>query len=402
MRFRLVVACAAASLGLASLALGCSGSKSGSGFDNGTGADGGAGGGGGGGLDEAGVFGGGDSSKPPACVPDPGNFEIPNNNCDDDGDGVVDNVVVCDKTLPMNAGAPDFARSMGLCNTASGANDPKWGVISATYTKGHNAAGAPADGQHGILAKFGGVIKPREGSALGVLSSGWAREFDDVNGATAIFQGGVDMQQSAVATAGGAPPGFPKHAQGCPIKSDVYDVITVKLQIKVPKNAQGLTFDFDFWSGEWPEYVCTDFNDGFVAWLQSKALNGGAADNISFDANKNPVSVNNGFFDRCTPNTQTGCSGLTPILKTATCPGGTSELQGTGFLAQDVYCTTTSSGGGATGWLTTTAPVAPGEVISLEFLIWDTGDANFDSSVLLDNFQWVPGPVQTGTQRPPK
>ena len=32
----------------------------------------------------------------------------------------------------------------------------------------------------------------------------------------------------------------------------------------------------------------------------------------------------NGFFDRCTPNTQTGCAGL--HLGTATCPGGIAEL----------------------------------------------------------------------------
>ena len=44
--------------------------------------------------------------------------------------------------------------------------------------------------------------------------------------------------------------------------------------------------------------------------------------------------------------------------------------------------------GGGTAWLTTKAPVKPGEVFNLDFYIWDTGDQRFDSTVILDNFQW--------------
>jgi hypothetical protein len=44
--------------------------------------------------------------------------------------------------------------------------------------------------------------------------------------------------------------------------------------------------------------------------------------------------------------------------------------------------------------------VSPGEVITLQFIIWDTGDVNWDSSVLLDHFTWQPGPTTTGTTRP--
>ena len=70
------------------------------------------------------------------------------------------------------------------------------------------------------------------------------------------------------------------------------------------------------------------------------------------------------------------------------------------FEDQGLFCGATSTGGGATGWLNTTAPVAPGEVITLQFIIWDTGDVNWDSSVLLDHFTWQPGPTTTGTTRP--
>jgi hypothetical protein len=33
-------------------------------------------------------------------------------------------------------------------------------------------------------------------------------------------------------------------------------------------------------------------------------------------------------------------------------------------------------------------------------MIWDTGDGDLDSSVLLDNFKWVAGEVVTSTGRP--
>jgi hypothetical protein len=56
--------------------------------------------------------------------------------------------------------------------------------------------------------------------------------------------------------------------------------------------------------------------------------------------------------------------------------------------------------GGATGWLSSQAPVKPGETFTLDLMIWDTGDGDLDSSVLLDNFQWVAGDVAVSTERP--
>ncbi len=334
------------------------------------------------------------------CAPAAGNYEVPNNGCDDDGDGKVDNAAsACDTGLAVNGDANAFVKALGVCNVAANATDKKWGVISASYTKGYNQSAAPADGQHGLLGKFGNMVKPREGSTLGILSTGWAREYDDASGSTK-FKGGTSMTGN-----GAVPPGYPKAASGCTVSKDVHDVISVKVEIKVPDNAQGVAFDFNFHSGEWPEFVCTSYNDGFIAYLTSSAFNGGKAENISFDAQNNPVSVNNGFFDHCTPNTQTGCSGGGIFgggtLKTAACAGGESELAGTGFEAKGKYCAgKQSTGGGSTGWLTSQAPVKPGEVITLEFMIWDTGDANYDSSVLLDHLTWSPTPTVTKTDRP--
>jgi hypothetical protein len=341
------------------------------------------------------------------CNPNPLNYDIPGNGCDDDGDGKVDNRILCDTSLPLEGDATAFANSIGLCQMADATH---WGIVSVAYTLGFSAA-APSgnpkfDGQHGILPAFGSVVKPRDGARLGVLSSGYARECDDPTSMSCSGTGQGDPYfkgaQAGMTGPAQAPPGYPKAAAGCPGASSINDAIGVKLQIKVPANAQGLQFDFDFYSGEWPEWVCSEFNDAFVAWLTSTAYPGKGGDlNISFDSMNNPVSVNNGFFDRCTPSTQTGCMGNNS--STAACPGGPNELQGTGFYNMGSYCgAATSTGGGATGWLTTKAPAKQGETITLQYIVWDTGDQSWDSSVLVDNFQWQPGPTMTGTQRPPQ
>ena len=342
------------------------------------------------------------------CAPDPGNYDIPGNNCDDDGDGTIDNTPTCDTGLSALAGADDFAKAIGLCNRSSGPSDPKWGVVSATFTRGHATTDAPTDGQHEILSTFGSKIVPREGVNLGVMSTGWARPYDNITARscaggsdlTNCFKEGAAMQ-GGTPTANAAPSGYPKATGSCAISNIEYDAIDFKLQIKVPKHAQGFSFDFDFWSGEWPDYVCTQYNDSFIAYLQSQAFNGGAPENVAFDSASNPVSVNNAFFDRCTVGTQTGCRGSPQILGMSTCGGDLSELMDTGFYATGNYCNAQlSTGGGATGWLTTQAPVQSSEIISLEFMIWDTGDPKFDSTVLVDHFACSSAASTASTTRP--
>ncbi len=371
----------------------------------------------------SGTFGGGaDGGRVPGatCVPNPSNYDVPGNNCDDDGDGTVDNPPTCDTSLAPTGSAEDFAKSMGICTKAS---DKGYGLVSATFTRGYNRTDAPKAEQHGILPKFGNVIKPREGGSLGVLSTGYAREYDGsgtepfggvVKSGSSVRFNGKDWYNFGRAEPGKpgngkAPPGFPKPASGCKQENAVNDVISLKLELKAPPNAGGIRFDFNFYSGEWPAYICSPFNDGFIAYLSAKGFNGGTPDNMSFDKDNNPVSVNNGFFDRCTSNFQTGCAPDSERKATAACPGGTNELAGTGFGIEGAWCSpyqggssAKSTNGGATGWLTSQAPVQAGETFTLELMIWDTGDAVLDSSVLLDNFSWVQGNVDTSTDRPPK
>jgi hypothetical protein len=350
---------------------------------------------GGNGPDGTGTFGG------PVAPPDPKNAEIADNNADDDGDGKVDNVAVCDSGLQLNAPPEDFAKAIGICDMAATRG---FGLVSATFSDGYNRTSQPAPGQWGLLPRFGKVIVPREGTMLGAISTGFAREYDspDGSGEKANF---VDVQplDGTGYPTGAAPHGFPRPAQGCFQDANVNDMIDVKLVLKAPPNAQGFKFDFNFHSSEWPGYVCSAYNDSFIAYLSARGFNGGRADNISFDAKGNPVSVNNGFFDRCTPNTPTGCAPFSrPGM--AACPGGATELEGTGFGLTLPICDPghPQTAGGATGWLTTQAPVQPGEEFTIEFMIWDTGDGVLDSLALIDKFRWIGAAVETGTTRPPR
>jgi hypothetical protein len=385
--------------------------------DNGGGSGSGSGssGGGSGSGSSGGSFGSGDSG----AITDAGA-----------GDGPVDTTPPCDMGLAVDDGDPArFAKAMGICTTAA---QQGFGLVSASYSRAFGSNQAPHAGQWGLLPRFGNVIKPREGATLGVLSSGYAREYDDSQGAllnmpapTCMWSGIPGACPVGIASdfvnsspdgpldgmnypTGAAPPGFPKAAAGCPQDNKVNDAIDLKLVLKAPMDAAGFQFDFDFYSSEWPNFVCSDFNDAFIAYLTSS----GITDNISFDSINNPVAVNTNFFDRCTAGAPLGCNrsdGITPDppLSTSTCAGGAGELDGTGY--SDTAPTLCMNGsdisaslGGATGWLTTHAPIAPGEQFTIEFMIWDAGDGILDSSVLLDHFQWIGGTTKTGTQRPPQ
>ena len=403
---------------LGAMLVACSSAKSGSGFDTSSSnaRDGGGGGGGG-----------------PGSSGDPGSFDDGDAGTQGGGgtDGPVDTTPACDNGLAIDdSRAESFAKAIGICTTAAAQG---FGLVSATYSKAFGSTAPPHAGQWGLLPKFGSVIKPREGATLGALSTGYAREYDNPQGthvstraAECAWSGlpgscpvGVasdfvnsspdgPLQGTNYPTAV-APPGFPQSGSSCPQGDSVNDMIDVKLVLKAPPDATGFRFDFDFYSSEWPNFVCSTFNDAFVAYLTSADK----TDNISFDANNNPIAINNNFLNRCTPGAPLGCNrtnGDVPDspLSTSTCAGGVGELDGTGYATQaqtlcDNGADVSATLCGATGWLSTEAAIKAGEQFTLEFMIWDAGDGILDSTVLIDHFQWIGGtPAVPGTQRPPK
>jgi hypothetical protein len=136
----------------------------------------------------------------------------------------------------------------------------------------------------------------------------------------------------------------------------VFDLHQVVLELKAPANARSFSFDFNFFSAEYPEYVNQSFNDTFYAILEIPSTNEGQPTNIAFDARGSSIEVDNNYFQQP----------FHPIPNT-----------GTGFDAH-----------GSTGWLRTSWPVRGGEQLRLTFSIHDEGDAIYDSLVLLDNFRW--------------
>ena len=271
-------------------------------------------------------------------------------------------------------------------------------------------------------------IAPRSGNTFVILSSGIA---GDVK--TELAAHGTDDKRLSL---GGTIPEPYRTAHenrlqthpNCPSGgADIYDSVRLHLKIRAPETAKGFSFDFRFFSREYPYYVCSSYNDFFLSLLtdeSGKPLAGVNPDgNISFDKVGNPVSVNNAFFTTCT---NAPCSGNYKMpVKNSGCPamltcnaenpeaaqdeqimscGGNMCKDGNEELA--AYYTNFYSSrdddpemkvGGGTAWLTTQAPVEPGQIFNLDFYIWDTGDLRYDSSVIIDNFQWKCTETTVGT-----
>ncbi len=104
----------------------------------------------------------------------------------------------------------------------------------------------------------------------------------------------------------------------------VNDYTEVRLTLTAPINAGSFTFDFNFFSEEYPEYVCHGFNDTFLAMLTSQQYT--TPFQIAFDGNGHRINVNNSFFQDCTSIVTADNLGYTHA-----CSGALSLLTKTGY-----------------------------------------------------------------------
>jgi len=303
------------------------------------------------------------------------------NNIDEDCNGAKDdNPTNCDGAIDIASNDPmDGARAMDLCKLQMGKS---WGVISAEYVTSDGGP-LPDPLGHGILQGFGPEVHPQQGQKMLGLSSGAARAASDPG-----FQdpGGYDKGYVS-----GSPPGYPKESPSCPgvMTGQPFDSAALRVKIKTPSNAKSFNFNLDFYTYEFPIYICSTYNDFFVAMLTPTPM-GQVDGNVSFDSKGNTISVNAGFLEVCNAQMAGG--------KNFACSLGPSALAGTGFDSQP-------NGSAATSWLQTSAPVAqPGGDIELLFAIWDSGDGVLDSTVLLDNFKFEvdEAPTETAPLPDPK
>jgi hypothetical protein len=282
----------------------------------------------------------------------PAAYEVPGNNKDDNCDGRTDEETKCDCGGSLNPqDVQSYINALELCDTPQ---------IQNPALNGNALSRA-------ILPSFGNYVPRASNSCnLVILSTGPAGSKDPQEDRFASDLG-VDYAPN--------PARYPENPGYSYEPTEVYDYTEIRMSLLVPTNAKSFSFDFVFLTSEYPEWSCTEYNDTFIAWLTSQQFTG----NISFDGSGNTIQVNSAFF------------GADP-----------AELAGTGYDAISYSCDSiggrtgctmpsvgsTCTVGGTTGWLTTTSPVTPGEMIDLNFSIFDEGDHVLDSMVIIDNFRW--------------
>ncbi len=197
-------------------------------------------------------------------------------------------------------------------------------------------AALPPDGHPNAISTEPLAGFPRYGKAYAILTNGCARLADQHKGA--------------------GRPGCGDN--GIPLRG-TRDLTILRLVVRVPSNANCLSFRFRFLSQEYPKYVGNIYNDGFIAELDQTTWNSGlngandphisAPRNFAKDSQGHIISIN-----------ATG-----PAHMTAANANGTTY-------------------GGATRVLRASTPVKPG-IHSLFLSIFDQGDRGYDSAAFIDN-----------------
>ena len=308
-------------------------------------------------------------------------------------DGEVEISENCDSELSEGSissadyeNAVNYAKAIGLCKMKD-ENDPNdWGLISATITDPTGGSAVHKE-SHGLLSAFGNVIKPNnENGLMLALTSGKVGK--KMSGDTQNC--GTDSGAPSDWLNGEVRKGKFPAAASCPssgTSGTVHDAVMLTLKIKTPKTAKSFSFNIYFLTAEYPAWICSSYNDFFIALLDSKYdsddpnLKNPADTNLAMDSLGNPVGVNlapGGLFTQC-KNKKTSTYEVTSCV-------GTEDLQGTGWESH-----------GGTGWLTTRGNVKGGEVITLRLAIWDLNDHAYDSLVLIDNFKWGTAEQKPGT-----
>lgn len=307
----------------------------------------------------------------------PGDGDAGDDGCDDeDGDGQC--ACTIPEHVPCDGATQDLFEAIGL-------NCPGELAVQASVDGSAQALGVR--GSFGTTAAF----DPREGSVYAVLGSGSVAELDSetpaddsdafpthCNEDLGEFDPGealpsplraVDVMGDCVAdpTLIGMGDCSKTVQEQFDQGSDANDYAEMRLQVTVPPDVVSFSYDFAFFSTEYPTYFGSSFNDMYVGWLESEKWTG----NISFDSDGNPISLNAGFLDYKDDD------------------GALPELAGT--------CMQQHAG---TDWLTTTAGVTPGEDITVVFAIFDLSDSILDSYVFVDNFQWGCDPAGKPSTQP--
>jgi hypothetical protein len=227
---------------------------------------------------------------------------------------------------------------------AAALDGPGTNITGASYTTIADA------GQNGVgdstLSSF-----PTDGSTFAIMTSGFAASADDPNANNPDDPGSFDDTTGALG--------------GGNVRGDTdFDVSVLKVDLNVPATANCLSFDFQFYTEEYADFVGGAFNDAFIAELDATTWSTSgsaitAPDNFAFAPGGAVVSVN------------------------AVGIGGFSLANAAGTTYD-----------GATPLLSAAKQVTPG-AHSLYLSIFDQGDTILDSAAFVDNLRvgFVPDPA---------
>lgn len=379
----------------------------------------------------------------PALV-NPGAFEVVGNGIDDNCNGKVDlfdteDTFACDTGLASSSNnAEDYAKALGICRNTeenpANKSQKSWGLISAEILRADGTALA-FSGAKSIRTGFGQNIATLEGTSLVVLSSGIAADGTQTNpgpNGGAPTGGNVSETHSPSSSVNistctdprcikdwYSTPNLPLKAAnalpsspGCSTGGNsptANDSVMLRVRLRAPTNARAFSFNSYFFSAEYPEFVCSTFNDQFVALVDTP---GGTPSPLPNPVDKNllvysdlstqskwPIGINiangTGLFAVCDPSvSQSGSSCFDADVSNKSCTLGATGLAGTGFQVGNFG---TCPIGGGTFWLTTAGNVIPGGIVEIRMGIWDVGDSAYDSLALIDGFKWLTNATLPGT-----
>ena len=141
-------------------------------------------------------------------------------------------------------------------------------------------------------------------------------------------------------------------------------MVKLTTYLQVPQGVNCLAVDFRFFSEEFPEFVGSSVNDGFVAELDTSDFTADPAQNNAV------VAPHNFAFDQA---------------------GKVISINTAGFSAEDAAGTTYD---GATPLLRATTPITSG-AHTVFFSVFDQGDPVLDSTVFLDRLRLFDAPAGT-------
>lgn len=223
--------------------------------------------------------------------------------------------------IPKRTAATDLARAM-----AANPRQVRRAFFSVVPPRGNPAAVSDSR-----LARF-----PRHGDEFAILTSGNALLADDRN----------RRRDSGAANLG-------------PLIRGTRDVVIMRIDLRVPRNANCLTFRFRFLTEEFPEFVNDIFNDAFIAEIEDSNWDASgpvdptitAPRNFAVDSAGRPIRVNS--------------VGDTSLSR--------RQARGTTY-------------DGATRILRASTPITSGGR-TLYLSIFDQGDRQYDSAVFVDRLQ---------------